>query len=109
MKKELQVSDTPDKWVILKTGDIYKVFATWAGGYLGNDSWRLNSGISAVHQDKDYYYFEGFSGSCYKCHKKAYGVVAMYNKGALQNILKEEFVTLLEDQLDWQAYLEGEV
>jgi hypothetical protein len=43
------VSETPENWVILKitnNGEIvYKVFGSWAGGYLGSDNWRINSGI----------------------------------------------------------------
>ena len=73
------VTDKPDKWVIIHIpqNNIYKVFATWAGGYLGGDRWRLNSGINHIEEDQDYYYFFGHSGSCYECHKKAYGVISL--------------------------------
>ena len=44
--------ETPDKWVVLKIEHegniIYKVFASWYGGYLGSDSWKLNSGIKDI-------------------------------------------------------------
>ena len=66
--------NTPDRWILVEQGDIHKVFATWTGGYLDGDSWRLNSGIDGVPEiDGDYILFKGYSGSVYKCHKEAYG------------------------------------
>ena len=35
----------------------------------------------------DYYYFIGFSGSCYKCHKKAYGTITSFGLGILNDII----------------------
>ena len=83
------ISETPDKWVILKmpNGTGYKVFATWAGGYLDGDRWKLNSGIKSVESEGDYYLFEGFSGSWYKCHKKGYGIMTSYGQGVLNSII----------------------
>ena len=41
---------TPDRWVIVKIVTpkerLYKVFASWSGGYNGSDSWKMNSGIT---------------------------------------------------------------
>ena len=72
---------TPDKWLLLKiTNDKneshYRVFATWNGGYLGSDSWQMNSGITKVTENTDYYFFEGASGSLYICRKGSYGSTA---------------------------------
>ena len=68
-------TQTPDRWLIIDCGGdgLYKVFATWSGGYLDGDSWRLNSGIEKVEGDGDYLLFHGYSGSIYKCHKDRYG------------------------------------
>ena len=63
----------PDRWLLIEQGDIHKVFASWLGGYLDSDSWRMNSGIESVEVDGDYFLFHGFSGSIYKCHKDNYG------------------------------------
>jgi hypothetical protein len=86
------ISETPDKWVIVKIpyeGDyIYKVFATWAGGYTDGDRWKMNSGINKVEQDEEYFYFFGYSGSCYKCHKKGYGFMTSYGSGILDGMIK---------------------
>jgi hypothetical protein len=66
----------PDVWIILKMsseeyGDIYKILAGWYGGYLGGDSWQLNSGIESVTEESDdVIAFKGFSGSVYLCHKQ---------------------------------------
>lgn len=66
--------ETPDKWLLIDVGEgVHKVFASWTGGYLDGDYWRLNSGIERVEKDGDYFLFHGFSGSTYKCHKDAYG------------------------------------
>lgn len=91
---------TPDRWVIVKINGNdphYRVFATWYGGYLGSDSWRMNSGITKVSEDDDYYHFEGSSGSVYHCHKQARGISG-YGSSVLnamiekQNDLKIEIV-----------------
>jgi len=97
------VSEAPDKWVILKLPSVYKVFGTWAGGYLDGDHWQFNSGIEKVEQDEDFYYFIGFSGSCYKCHKKRYGVATSYGLGILNKILENDQVELMEDVDDWSG------
>lgn len=80
----------PDRWVLLKITNkgevIYKVFGTWVGGYLEGDAWRLNSGISKVTEDEDYYYFYGYSSSCYQVNKLSHGTTA-YTKGVLNNLL----------------------
>lgn len=69
-------SYTPDRWLLVKitgTDPHYRVFGSWFGGYLGSDSWRMNSGITSVKEEGDYYIFKGHSGSEYHCYKKAYG------------------------------------
>ena len=67
----------PDKWVMIKfisEGQAtYKVLAGWGGSYTHGQSWKLNSGVTKVEEDGDYYLFSGYSGSVYKCHKKGYG------------------------------------
>ena len=71
----------PDKWVLveLKTPKetLYKVLASWYGGYLGSDSWKLSSGLESIEKTELSYEFHNFSGSVYKCHKEAYGM-SMY-------------------------------
>lgn len=65
----------PHCWVILKlqnsTETTYKVLAGWYGGYMNGDSWKINSGITKMKKENDYYSFEGYSGSTYNCHKNA--------------------------------------
>lgn len=98
------ISETPERWVIVKLpSNYYKVFGTWAGGYLDGDRWRLNSGIKKIEQDKTFYYFTGFSGSCYKCHKKRYGTTTSYGLGVLNKIIKQGKgqIKLMKDVVDW--------
>ena len=98
------VSEEPERWVILSLpNNLYKVFGSWAGGYLDGDRWKLNSGISKVEQDENFYYFIGFSGSCYKCDKKGYGTATPYGLGVLNKIIEQGGgkVELMEDVDDW--------
>lgn len=70
----------PDRWVLIEIkGDkpFLKVLAGWSGGYLNGDSWRMNSGISKVHEEPQHYIFEGVSGSRYHCSKSSYGLTAL--------------------------------
>lgn len=97
---ERKITHIPDKWVILEIPAGYKLFATWTGNYLDGDSWRINSGIQNIEQDDDNYYFKGYSGSIYQCHKKAYGTASSYGKGVLDKIL---------DQAEGQAILMGDM
>jgi len=98
----MNVTEIPERWVVIKikddTDSSYKIYATWAGGYLGSDRWKFNSGISAISEDNEYYYFYGYSGSCYKCHKKRYGIITSYNKGVLTNIIdkSEDKISILD-------------
>lgn len=79
---------TPDKWIVLEIPNTgYKVFGSWAGGYLNGDSWRLNSGIKSITKEDNSYIIEGFSGSYYKCNESAYGVMTSYSESVLQNLL----------------------
>lgn len=79
---------TPEEWLLVKIdGPIphYRVFGSWRGGYLSGDSWRMNSGVTSVEEDGNYYLFHGESGSVYKCHKKAYGIKSPHNNSVLAN------------------------
>ena len=95
-------SETPEQWVVLRIStedniDIpyYKVFGGWRGGYLDGDRWKLNSGITKVEEDDDYFYFYGYSGSCYKCHKRGYGLkegrrhFSLYCQGVLEDLIEK--------------------
>lgn len=74
----------PDRWVILEiinpndkiktTEKLYKVFGGWYGGYADGDSWRINSGITKIVQDGEYYHIHGYTGSVYTVHKDSYGM-----------------------------------
>ena len=82
----------PDKWLVIKINGEqphYRIFGSWYGGYLGSDSWRMNSGITKVSEDGDYYLFDGSSGSIYKCHKKAHGISG-YGSDVLNGYIKKQ-------------------
>ena len=101
-----------DNWVVLKIHSpkvnpndkfVYKVLAGWAGGFDTGNSWRINSGITKVEKDGDYYYFYGTSGSVYKCNERTYAL--KMNNGGIYNRLVDEFggeaVQMLPEETDW--------
>jgi len=84
---------TPDVWVVLEITTpketLQKVFAGWYGGFAGSNSWKLNSGITAVRiDDEGHYEFDGYSGSTYCCHANNYHMSSLM-QGVLANWLKE--------------------
>lgn len=96
----------PHNWVVLKISvdgnTLYKVLAGWSGGYLDGDYWRMNSGITRVVEQDDYWEFYGYSGSCYKCIKGTYrlsmGTSPPYEqlKGKYSDAVK-----LMDKDTDW--------
>lgn len=67
----------PDAWVIVKLslrdGPIFKILASWSGGYGYGASWKLSSGTVAVMEDDESYSFLQESGSTYVCNKELHG------------------------------------
>lgn len=100
----MEITEVPERWVVVSIPDgHFKVIGTWAESYLSGDRWRINSGVVDVHHDDDYYYFVGHSGSCYRCHKKAYGFASSYGENIVEMIimLGEGKIKLLEDRDNW--------
>ena len=95
----------PDNWVVIKLkGDDphYRVLAGWSGGYLDGDAWRMNSGITKVEEDDNYYKFYGSSGSCYSYHKNTYKL--HMNNAYIWNKLQElhgDKVEMMGEDTDW--------
>jgi hypothetical protein len=83
---------TPDRWTVMRihtpTEILYKVFASWSGGYGGGDSWKLNSGIVRATLVGDRWEFDGSSGSVYSCHQDAYGTNG-YGSAVLSNMISQ--------------------
>ena len=80
----------PDNFVALKIEKddtlIFRILAGWSGGYLDGDSWKLNSGITKIEEDGDFYLVHGYSGSIYKLHKNS-ETVRMNMAGTLNSLL----------------------
>lgn len=83
--------NNPDKWLVVRCkddqGTFYKVFASWSGGYLTSDEWRLNSGITRIEQDGRYIIFYGISGSAYRCHYDMQGIAGASNHYVFKSLL----------------------
>lgn len=106
----MSITEVPERWQVLKLSHdnktFYKIFASWAGGFLGSDRFRINSGITQVEEDTDNYYFYGISGSCYQCNKRSYGVVTAYAHGVLNDLLENAYkvdtkVDVMPDDTNW--------
>lgn len=90
--------DTPDTPLI-------KLFASWSGGYLDADAWRMNSGCSSIVETEDNYLVYGFSGSCYTLRKHQGNLNAysssVYAKilvqSGVQEISVQEAIKILEE------------
>jgi hypothetical protein len=88
----------PENWVVLKMTNLktnetfYKVFASWVGGYLDGDRWKINSGITKVDTDELNHTFYGLSGSSYICGKNNYGVNSSYIQSVLNSIIENASV-----------------
>jgi|APGre2960657404_1045060.scaffolds.fasta_scaffold44871_2 hypothetical protein len=84
---------TPDRWVMVKTNfngaQYYKILASWYGGYMGSDSWKLSSGTLCTQFDKktNQYHFPQVSKSEYVCYKNTYGTSG-YTQGVFLNWVK---------------------
>lgn len=106
----LNITERPEGWGLVKEvfneNTRYRVFCGWRGGYLGSDAWKMNSGITKIDEDEDYYYFHGNSGSCYQCHKKAYGNIDSYAGSVFANLQMQAeekgigFDPILEEDVD---------
>jgi hypothetical protein len=100
----------PDKWMVVKitgkdTPPVHKVFACWYGGYLGSDSWKLNSGITRAYEDGMCFMFDGSSGSTYACHKGTYGA-SSYGFGVLEKMVTKALehdvrIEVLPEETNW--------
>lgn len=88
---------TPDKWLMVQVPDepSPRIFATWAGGYLGSDEWRLNSGIKSIEEQEGYYDVIGESGSLYRCTKDMLGVASAYNRATLDTLIERYGIQVL--------------
>lgn len=83
---------TPDRWTVLrlkqKDGTFeYKVLASFYGGFVGSNSWRLSSGTKETFEFDDYFEFHQYSGTIYRGYKDRYGM-SMYTQGVLAEWLR---------------------
>jgi sulfatase maturation enzyme AslB (radical SAM superfamily) len=84
----------PDLWVVveLKYNDreeiSRKVLASWYGGYLGGDRWKLSSGITETIEHENHYEFINHSGSIYECGKHMVGMSG-YTSSVFESFKKD--------------------
>ena len=98
---ERNITESPEMWLVLdlKNGS-YKVWGGWRGGYLDGDRYKVNSGITRVESDDDYYYIYGVSGSCYKCKKGTYYARGSWLTWVMSKIIDAGVSMVMESDLD---------
>jgi hypothetical protein len=82
-------------WVILKytVGNekvYYRIFASWRGGYLNGDSWRVSSGSEQLPQLSScgkYWLWPQMSDSCYELPINEEGGYTSYTGAILSSII----------------------
>lgn len=83
----------PDGWVIIRLKSEertdYKIFGSWAGGYLYGDNWRINSGVMQYTKEDDVILFHGYTSSVYKCPLVSEGRLTGHNSAVLQHMLEK--------------------
>lgn len=85
----------PNYWQVVRITTpeqqvLYKVFATWTGGYTTGDSWKLNSGIKEVRKTNGMLEIKGHSGSLYKVHYSDHVYkTTMYSQSILESFMKK--------------------
>ncbi|MFY8274493.1 hypothetical protein AAEU32_10255 [Pseudoalteromonas sp. SSDWG2] len=87
----------PHGWVILKFTSkekvYFKIFASWRGGYLDGDSWRLSSGSRIppeISECGNYWIWLQESGSTYQLPFLGEGGTSVYTENVLNDILRQE-------------------
>jgi hypothetical protein len=95
----------PDVWVVIKLkgeDPHYRVLGGWYGGYLGANSWRLNSGITKASIEDGFIHFEGSSGSTYVCHPSNYRFSSM-TAGIFSQLTEKhgDLVELMDEDTAW--------
>jgi len=100
----------PDEWVLIHhegEDEHWRLFASWRGGYLDGESWRLNSGIVRLEEDEHFFYFYSASGTCYEVTKTSYGIGSTYNMNVLLDMIQDNAYTVVQEMpdvmnIDWR-------
>ena len=105
----------PDYWQVIKIqtpdeGPIFKVFASWVGGYAQGETWKLNSGIKEIRfNEPQCIEFIGYSGSSYivRNDEACYRTTA-WTSSVLANIINKSEceVEILPFSTEWSKILE---
>ena len=78
------------RWLAITQPDdsiVIKVFASWTGGYLHGDSWKLNSGCLRIEEEGDTLIVHGYSGSTYVLNKHNQGMLTSFTASVLDDML----------------------
>lgn len=85
---------TPDLWSLLEITEIgeqklYKVVASWYGGFGGSNSWKISSGVTEIIRYPEVIHFINFSGSVYLVGPNNYGM-SSYTRSIVDGYMSED-------------------
>ena len=85
---------TPDLWSLLEITEIgeqklYKVVASWYGGFGGSNSWKISSGATVIIQYPKHLDIINISGSVYRVGTDNYGM-SSYTRSIVDGYMSED-------------------
>ena len=77
----------PDGYFLLDHDGDIRIFASWNGGYLDGDQWRISSAAKLDWEDEETLKFLTASNSHYYLRKGTEGRITAFNHGVLEDAL----------------------
>ena len=78
----------PDGYYLLDHDGDIRIFASWSGGYLDGDSWRISSAAKLDWEDEETLKFLTASNSHYYLRKGTEGRITAFNHAVLEQALE---------------------
>jgi hypothetical protein len=78
----------PDGYYLLDHDGDIRIFASWSGGYLDGDSWRISSAAELREETDETLTYLTLSNTFYVLRKGSEGQVSAHNHAALEQALE---------------------
>lgn len=86
----------PDRWLLIKWGDHYRIYSSWFGGYAASEEWKLSSRIEKIEPSvtDDCLIVTTYTGSVYAINFRDYGATGygrdvLHRNGLTPNMTAE--------------------
>ena len=96
----MKVIHKPDGWLLLDHDGDTRIFASWGGGYLDGDSWRISSAAKLWPEEEteETLTYLTASGARYILPKHSRGQITGYNSTILAQALDAGLTVIEEDE-----------